>query len=201
MSTQPHPGPVSGQDPPAPLTALVVYESMFGSTQEVAAAVADGLRAVGVVTELVDVRHAPPARDAGFDLLVVGAPTHAFSLSRPSTRQDAVRQGASPELAGTGVREWIAAMGPRGEAQGRAAAAFDTRVTKVRSLPKAASTRAAHLLARRGYHLVSRPTPFLVHDVKGPLVDGELDHAGGWAREIAQAARRWHSGDPDAAAS
>lgn len=201
MSTQPHPDLGNGQDRPVPLKALVVYESMFGSTQDVAAAVADGLRAEGFLTELVDVRSAPPARDAGFDLLVVGAPTHAFSLSRPSTRQDAVRQGASPELAGTGVREWIGAMGPRAESHGRAAAAFDTRVTRVRSLPKAASTRASHLLARRGYHLVSRPTPFLVHDVKGPLVAGELDHAVSWAREVARAARRWHSGHPDAAAS
>ncbi|ABL80516.1 MULTISPECIES: flavodoxin family protein [unclassified Nocardioides] len=201
MSTQPHPDAVTEQPAPATLRALVVYESMFGSTQDVAAAVADGLRAEGVVTELVDVRHAPPAKDATFDLLVVGAPTHAFSLSRPSTRQDAVRQGARPELASTGIREWIGAMGPRDEARGRAAAAFDTRVTKVRSLPKAASTRACHLLARRGYHLVSRPTPFLVHDVKGPLVAGELDHAVTWAREVAQAARRWRTGDADVAAS
>lgn len=201
MSTQSGPEPDEHQVAPSPLRALVVYESMFGSTQDVAAAVADGLRAEGVETELVDVRHAPTARDATFDLLVVGAPTHAFSLSRPSTRQDAVRQGASPEAASTGIREWIAQMGSREEAHGRAAAAFDTRVTKVRSLPKAASTRAAHLLARRGYHLVSRPTPFLVHDVKGPLVAGELDHAVTWAREVARAARQWHSGDPDVAAS
>ena len=201
MSTEPHPDHVPERDAAAPLKALVVYESMFGSTEEVAAAVADGLRAEGVETELVDVLHAPTAKEATFDLLVLGAPTHAFSLSRPSTRQDAVRQGARPELASTGIREWIGAMGPREEARGRAAAAFDTRVTKVRSLPKAASTRACHLLARRGYHLVSRPTPFLVHDVKGPLVAGELEHAVAWARDVAQAARRWRSGDSDVAAS
>lgn len=189
MSSQAQPD----QPEPSALRALVVYESMFGSTQDVAAAVAEGLRAEGLATQLVDVRHAPAPGDAVFDLLVLGAPTHAFSLSRPSTRQDAVRQGASPELASTGVREWIGAMGSREESRGRAAAAFDTRVTKVRSLPKAASTRASHLLARRGYHLVSRPTPFLVHDVKGPLVAGELEHAVTWAREVAVAARRWHS--------
>ncbi|WP_296604906.1 flavodoxin family protein [Nocardioides sp.] len=200
MSSQAQPDPPPSDQAQAPaLRALVVYESMFGSTQDVAAAVADGLRAEGLVTQLVDVRHAPAPRDAQFDLLVVGAPTHAFSLSRPSTRQDAVRQGAAPELASTGVREWIGEMGSREESRGRAAAAFDTRVTKVRSLPKAASTRASHLLARRGYHLVSRPTPFLVHDVKGPLVAGELEHAVTWAREVAVAARRWHAENRTAA--
>ncbi len=201
MSTQSSPTPEPDRAAASALRALVVYESMFGCTRSVAGAVADGLRAAGIETELVEVREAPTPRDAVFDLLVLGAPTHAFSLSRPSTRQDAVRQGARPELASTGIREWIAQMGPREEARGRPAAAFDTRVTKVRSLPKAASTRACHLLARRGYHLVSRPTPFLVHDVKGPLVEGELDHAAAWAQEVARAAHRWQAGNADTAAS
>ena len=41
------------------------------------------------------------------DLLVVGAPTHAFSLSRPGTREEAVRQGAPAEHARTGIPEWL----------------------------------------------------------------------------------------------
>jgi hypothetical protein len=180
--------------------ALLVYESMFGSTEQVARAVRDGLETEGFATQLVEVGDAPPPAEAEFDLLVVGAPTHAFSLSRPSTRQDAVRQGAPPESAETGVREWLDAMGPREESRDRPAAAFDTRVTKVRRLPKAASTRASHLLVRHGYHLVSRATPFLVEDVKGPLVAGELERALTWGRVVALAAKRGH-GVPGAAAS
>ena len=178
--------------------ALLVYESMFGSTEQVARAVRDALEAEGFATELVDVRGAPAARDAEFDLLVVGAPTHAFSLSRPSTRQDAVRQGAPAAAAETGLREWLDALGPREEAHDRPAAAFDTRVTKVRRLPKAASTRAYHVLVRHGFRLVSRPTPFLVEDVQGPLVAGELERAATWGRVVAVAARRGH-GDTAAA--
>ncbi|WP_395659610.1 flavodoxin/nitric oxide synthase [Nocardioides sp.] len=172
------------------MRALLVYESMFGSTHEIADAVVAGLTEAGAEVELHEVRSAPAARDADFDLLVVGAPTHAFSLSRPATRQEAVRQGAGAELVETGLREWIAALGPREEAHDRAAAAFDTRVTKVRNLPKAASTRASHLLRRKGYRLVSRPTPFLVEDVQGPLVAGETDRARTWGRELADAATR-----------
>ena len=166
--------------------ALLVYESMFGSTGEVARSVAEGLAEGGCEVEIREVRSAPPAGEAHFDLLVVGAPTHAFSLSRPTTRRDAVRQGARAELVETGLREWLDALGRRDEARGRPAAAFDTRVTKVRNLPKAASTRAAHLLRRHGYELVGRPTPFLVDDVQGPLVDGELDRARAWGLEIAR---------------
>ena len=175
------------------MRALLVYESMFGSTSEVARAVAAGLADEGLEVEVDEVRAAPAAADAEFDLLVVGAPTHAFSLSRPATRKDAVRQGADPDVAGTGLREWIAALGPREEARRRPAAAFDTRVTKVRNLPKAASTRAAHLLSRHGYRLVTRPAPYLVRDVQGPLLDGETDRARAWGREVARAAQRAQS--------
>ena len=99
------------------MRALLVYESMFGSTSEVARAVAAGLADEGVEVEVDEVRSAPAGADAEFDLLVVGAPTHAFSLSRPATRKDAVRQGADADVAETGLREWIAALGPREEAR------------------------------------------------------------------------------------
>lgn len=177
------------------LTALVVYESMFGCTEAVATSVAQGLRTEGLEVRLTNVRDAAPAGTEEPDLLVVGGPTHAFSLSRPATREDAVRQGAPAEAAETGLREWLDAMG-RGSGGGRLAAAFDTRVTKVRLLPKAAATRAAHKLSRKGYQLVSRPTAFLVQDVRGPLEDGELEHAQIWGCTIARAARARRSPAP-----
>lgn len=164
------------------MRALLIYESMFGCTQAVAEAVAEGLAAGGFEVETHEVGQAPPGVASDVDLLVVGAPTHAFSLSRPSTRGDAVRQGARPEAARTGLREWLTALD--GDSHGPAAA-FDTRVTKVRNLPKAASTRAARLLKRHGFRLAARPTPFLVTDTQGPLVDGELDRARAWGRDLA----------------
>src|SRR3954470_2797462 len=140
--------------------ALVVYESMFGCTKRVAGAVADGLRQEGVEVQLAEVGQGAPAGGTGFDLLVVGAPTHAFSLSRPESRAEAVQRGAPPGVATTGLREWLGATPPpppglRGgrEAPPRTpwgepglAAAFDTRVPQVRRFPKAASTGAARLL-------------------------------------------------------
>lgn len=172
------------------LRAVIVYESMFGSTAEIAEAVADGLRAEQVLAHVIDVRTAGPADELAPDLLVVGAPTHAFSLSRPGTRADAVRRGAPAEVAAVGLREWIDTMSSQPRLEHRLAAAFDTRVTKVRRLPKAASTRAAHLLTRHGYELVGRPTPFLVEHIQGPLAPGELDRAATWGHVIAMAARQ-----------
>ncbi len=75
------------------MTALVVYESMYGSTKAIAEAIGEGLAPVGPVRvlEISALAAAPGGRTISpqIDLLVVGAPTHAFGLSRPNTRQDA----------------------------------------------------------------------------------------------------------------
>ena len=73
------------------MRALVVYESMFGNTQAIADAVADGL-AARVRVDAVEVGAAPTVVGDDVVLLVVGGPTHAFGMSRQATRQDAGRQ-------------------------------------------------------------------------------------------------------------
>ena len=90
--------------------ALVVFESMFGNTQAVANAVADGLREQGEV-RVLDVAEAPDSIPSSVDLLVVGGPTHAFSMTRANTRQSAVNQGADEDKAAQpGIREWISGL-------------------------------------------------------------------------------------------
>lgn len=171
-------------------TGLLVYESMFGNTAQVAQAVAMGLREGGIELEVVNVRdHPTPEKPAdAVDLLVVGGPTHGFSLSRPTTRHDAVRQGAPLSAEEHGLREWIDAL-PSDDGH-RLAATFDTRVTKVRRLPKAAANRAGHLLRRHGYDVITKPSGFLVEDVSGPLVRDELQRAQAWGRDVATMATR-----------
>lgn len=166
--------------------ALVVHESMFGNTAGVAAAVARGLELEGWDASSVDVADAP-ATAAEVDVLVVGAPTHGFSLSRPATREDAVRQGAAPAHAGKGVREWLDLL-PK-DAKGQLAATFDTRVRKVRRLP-AAAPKIARELRKRRFTLVEEATGFYVDDVAGPLIPDEVERATAWGRQVASAAHR-----------
>jgi hypothetical protein len=169
------------------LRALVAYESMFGNTERVAGAVAAGLRLEGADTTVVDVAHSEPVDLADVDLLVVGAPTHGFSLSRPASRRDAVRQGAREDAECAGMREWLGTL-EHGD-RPVLAAAFDTRVTKVRYLPACASRRAARELAKHGHQMVSAPIGFLVQGVPGPLESREVDRAIAWARSVAAEAR------------
>lgn len=173
------------------MKTVIVYESMFGNTEHIARKIADGLAAAGNHTVLADVREVGPDDLAGSDLVVVGAPTHALSLSRPKTREDAVRQGADPAHAELGVREWLKTLDaalPLAAARPRLAV-FDTRVEKVRRLPGSAAKRAAKVLRAHGFDLLDRPTSFYVEDLKGPVAPGELDRARDWGARLVQLVR------------
>jgi hypothetical protein len=166
--------------------ALLVYESLFGNTEAIAHAVADGLQERGVAVDLVEVGEAADVSLDDIDLLVVGAPTHAFSLSRPNTRAEAVRQGGRADHERRGVREWLAELPAESVPHGLACAVFDTRATKVRRLALNASRRAGHTLQSRGLVLADRPVGFIVQDVAGPLVPGEVGRATQWGRRLAE---------------
>ena len=161
------------------MQALVIYESMFGNTAAVAGAIADELGTRMPVT-VVEVARAPRELPDDVTLLVVGGPTHAFGMSRPSTRRDAVARGAWKHAAATGIREWLAGLSAR---PGIPAACFDTRVNK-RWTPGSAARGARQQLARRGFDTRAGRRSFFVRSITGPLVDGELERARRWAREL-----------------
>jgi hypothetical protein len=167
---------------PEPRQALVVFESMFGNTERIARAVAVGIERAGWEVRVLEVSDAPGAWIRDQDLLVVGAPTHAFSLSKPNTRADAVRQGAVPGHETIGLREWLAALPPVTDPP--PVAVFDTRVSRVRRLPANAGAKAAKILRRRGFRVVGHPVGFLVADIAGPLLEDEADRASLWAEGL-----------------
>jgi flavodoxin len=176
------------QSSTAPLQALVAYESMFGNTAQVAEAIVCGLRNTGFEACSVPVTSLASTGPSDVDLLVLGAPTHAFSLSRPTTRADAIRQGAPTGRVEMGAREWISTISPDRFAT-TLVAVFDTRVAKVRRVPLAAGAAAARLLRGRGFRLLWKPVGFLVEDTRGPLSHGEEARAEEWGRLIGAACR------------
>ena len=163
------------------MKALVVYESMFGNTERIARAVADGLQDTFDVT-VADVAGMPPA--IGMDLVVIGGPTHAFAMSRPSTRAEATHRGSVRENAvDVGIREYLACSPLL---LGTAAAAFDTKVDKP-FLPGSAARKAQRQLRRLRCRVVAPAQSFLVADTTGPLVAGEELRAKRWGAQIAAA--------------
>jgi hypothetical protein len=163
------------------MRALVVFESMFGNTRTVAEAVAEGLTA-HLPVEVVEVSYAPVELGADVALLVVGAPTHAFGMSRPQTRLEAAQQAGDKLVSkGIGVREWLEAVRPL---RGVEAATFDTHVDK-KWIPGSAARAAHKRLRALGFATPVAAESFYVTGTPGPLADGEQERARHWGETLA----------------
>src|SRR5262245_29405757 len=106
------------------MRALVVYESMFGTTAVIADAIATGLQPYGEVEVMAvraAMRHALPKE---LRLLVIGGPTYPFGMSRPMTRRRRGRWSGAEGVLLIGIREWIRDRGP--SLAGVSAATFDS---------------------------------------------------------------------------
>jgi Flavodoxins len=161
------------------MKALVVYESIWGNTEKIARAIATGMDETMTV-DIMDSESAPKTVE-DYDLVVVGGPTHAFSMTRSSTRQSAVAQQGAPRAPARGIREWLVELTPPGRPI--SAATFDTRVDKPR-LPGSAAKAAKRELRELGFEIAAKQESFRVHGYEGPLVDGELARAEQWGRDL-----------------
>jgi flavodoxin-like protein len=162
------------------MRSLVVYESWFGNTKELAQVVADALADAGEVT-LLTVDDPLPSLD-DFDLLVVGAPTHVHGLSSGRSRKGAIEQRGEDGEPGIGVRGWLDALPMLRRPQ---VAVFDTRAHKPELLVGSAAHGIARRLVKRGYRLAAEPESFFVDGTPGPLEDGELERAAKWGETLA----------------
>jgi hypothetical protein len=169
------------------MKALVVYESMFGNTRQIAEAITAGLK-VSLVTELF-VAHDTNAQIVNdVQLVVVGAPTHAWGLSRQRTRDAAALDAAKnpnhhiePGPLGPGVREWLRELNPQYLCH---AVAFDTRFDKPRLFTGSAARVIQRGLRKAGFASFGEPHSFIVSGTAGPLVVGELERARQWGEAL-----------------
>jgi hypothetical protein len=147
------------------MRAVVVYESMYGNTHQVADAIGAGLGAAFDVS-VVPVSQASPAVLADAALVVVGGPTHMHGMSRATTRKWAVEAAnkpvsglkVEPGALGLGLREWLGSLG-RCPVK---AAAFDTRLHGPAAMTGRASRGVTRLLRAHGFDVVAEPESFLV---------------------------------------
>ncbi len=155
------------------MKALVVYDSVFGNTEQIARAIGDALGSAPdvVVTRVGDAR---PDMLTGAALVVDGSPTRAF---RPTPA----------------TVDWLKGL-PEGSLSGVSVAAFDTRISvedtgsrilgfMVRLFGYAAKP-IADRLTKAGGRPVAEPEGFYVADREGPLKEGEAERAAAWARGL-----------------
>jgi flavodoxin len=155
---------------------LIIYDSVFGNTEQVARAMADALQSMGD-TGIVRINAATPDQLRGLNLLIVGSPTRGFRPTEPI--QDFLRNIPADSLSGVRV------------------AAFDTRIALedikppiFRGLVKMGGFAAKPIgdaLKKKGGDLVAQGEGFFVKASEGPLKEGELERAAAWAKQIAKA--------------
>jgi len=169
------------------MRAIIVFDSMFGNTRQVAYAIAEGMGRHAEV-ELLPVDDAPRRLDERVALVVVGGPTHAHGLSTQNSRRVNPRQADEGATAGrVGLKEWLIALSA--PSRRLAVATFDTRFAKPRWLTGSAAVLTARWLMRQGCTLVAPPESFFIEHGSGPLQPGELDRARRWGATLARAVR------------
>jgi len=157
------------------MNALVIYDSQFGNTEQIARAIGRELSPSYTVT-IARIKEIVPARLAEYDLIVAGSPTQRF---RPTA----------------GMTEYLKSI-PAGALAGIRVAAFDTRLT-VEEIEKVAilaffvrifgyaAAPIARQLMKKGGRQAAAPEGYYVAGMEGPLVSGELERASSWARSLA----------------
>ena len=156
------------------MKVLVLYDSQYGNTHQIAQTIASQLSSPQEVS-LKRPAELDRTQLAGLSLLVVGSPTQRFM--------------ATPAL-----MAWLKDI-PRDGLRDVPVATFDTRLTEqqIQETPVLKwfvrkSSYAAWWLAQRlkkkGGQLILPPEGFYVEGMEGPLLPGELERAGEWARKI-----------------
>ena len=154
------------------MKALVVYDSFFGNTEQIAQAIGKALGSSENV-EVLRVSNVKAEQLAGLGWLIVGSPTRAFR--------------ASPAI--------VKLLGgiPRHGLQGVKVAAFDTRMSISDAPPVLrffvrlfgyAAKPISDRLEKKGGELIVPPEGFIVKGSEGPLKEGELERAADWGRRI-----------------
>jgi flavodoxin I len=144
------------------MKALVIYDSLYGNTEKIARAIGGAIPGEVKVLRPGEVN---PSELQCLDLLIVGSPT----------------QGGRPTKA---IQDFLNKL-PESAVKGVNVAAFDTRFsTKLVGIFGYAAGKIAESLKRKSSTLILPPEPFFVKGREGPLKEGELDRAAGWAKGL-----------------
>ncbi len=144
------------------MKTLIVYDSVYGNTEQIAKAIASTVQ--GEV-RAVRVGEAHPTDLEPTHTLIVGSPTH----------------GGRPTPA---IQEYLGRLGESSLKDIRVAA-FDTRLPgRLVGVFGYAAGRIACSLEAKGGALILPGEGFLVKHKNGPLGEGELERAVRWAKGI-----------------
>jgi flavorubredoxin len=137
-----------------PEHAIVIFDSKFGNTAKIAKSLASGLQMAGVETACLSISDVEPQSLANYDLIAMGAPTQAFSASRP-------------------MKDFLNRLGETSVLKGKRGFAFDTRLDS--RFSGSASKFIEKKLAELGMEIVRDRQSAIVGGSEGPLEAGEME--------------------------
>ena len=153
------------------MKVLVVYDSLYGNTEKIAQAIGKVLESNNEV-KVQRVGETNVSELISINLLIVGSPTYGGRPSQPvKTFLDKIMHESLK-----GVKAASFDTGTPTENQGF----FINNITKFFGR---ASPRIAKVLKEIGADIIGFQT-FIVLGKEGPLREGELERAAGWAKEI-----------------
>jgi flavodoxin len=155
------------------MKTLIIYDSVFGNTEQIALSIAGSLNSHPDV-ESFRVKDVKPEHLKDIGLLLVGSPTRGFR--------------ATPE-----INVFLSNI-PSDGLVGIKVGAFDTRIS-LSSIKSSvfrfivhkggyAAKTIAKQLVKKGGNLILPPEGFIVSGEEGPLVIGEKERAAEWIKSI-----------------
>ena len=145
------------------MSAIVIYDSLYGNTEQIAKAIGRGF---GEDTKVIKVGDAKIEDIAPYHFVIIGSPT----------------QGGRQTVA---VKEFLEKL-PAEALKEKRLAAFDTRLKNIFvKMFGYAAPRIEAAIKQKGGNATAQPQGFFVKSTKGPLLEGEEERATAWAKAVA----------------
>lgn len=152
------------------MKSVVIYDSAYGNTAEVATIINDSLEKFGESSKFLVAE--APGDVSGYDLVIIGSPT----------------QGGTYTVSMKAYLDTVDGL------DGKPVAVFDTRLDKqahgrwlkiLMSTIGFAAEKIAKTVTQKGARVVGKPAGFIVGDKEGPLLESEKTRAAVWTAGIA----------------
>jgi menaquinone-dependent protoporphyrinogen IX oxidase len=144
---------------------IVVFDTSYGNTKKVAETITETLKGSGIDVDLFDVKDAKKLNGKDYSFLVLGSPTKFGTMSF-SMRSF---------LGKVKTEEWM----------NKPFVAFDTENPEnVEKKQGSAGEKIAERLAEKKMNQLAPVLKALVHEMKGPLLEGEIERTKEYARGL-----------------
>jgi flavorubredoxin len=137
-----------------PEHAVVIFDSKFGNTGQVAKSLAGGLQKAGLDVNCLNMRDVKVESLVEYDLIAVGAPTQAFTATKP-------------------MKDFLKRLENIEALKGKRGFAFDTKFAS--RLSGSASKSIEGQLSKLGMEMVRPRQSAIVKKTEGPLEESEQE--------------------------